>query len=121
MLDNYFDSKGDTASWNLIIVHQRPFIFRHQLIPHNIGRWNKSLKKKWTALSSVLADALIAYKIDLQSIPQTQSYGWCGGCQLEFLTSINFFVDVTFGCAYLVWTTCLNYSYRKLKSEMRQP
>lgn len=104
-LDSIFDVKGIfTASPSLVIVYLGAFLFfAIGLIPHNIAGNNKKLKIGLAIFGAFLADALMAYKIDL-GIHELKVMAGVADANWNFLTSINFYMVLLFGfCAYLVW------------------
>lgn len=105
VMDSIFDLKGIfTLSPVLIIVYLGAFLFfAIGLIPHNIEGKNKKTIISFSILGALIADGMLAYKIDL-GIHDLKV--WAGVAEIDwhFYSSINFYLVLLFGfCAYLVW------------------
>jgi hypothetical protein len=104
-LDSIFDVKGIfTASPVLLIVYLGAFLFfAIGLIPHNIEGKNKQYYVGLSLFGALVADSMLAYKIDagihnLKVMSGNSDGNW------HFYSSINFYLVLLFGfAAYLVW------------------
>ena len=104
-LDSIFDVKGIfTASPVLLIVYLGAFLFfAIGLIPHNIEGKNKSYYVGLSIFGALVADSMLAYKIDL-GIHNLKVMSGISDGEWLFYTSINFYLVLLFGfAAYLVW------------------
>jgi hypothetical protein len=104
-LDSIFDVKGIfTASPVLLIVYLGAFLFfAIGLIPHNIEGKNKSYYVGLSIFGALLADSMLAYKID-KGIHDLKIMAGVSDGEWHFYTSINFYLVLLFGfAAYLVW------------------
>jgi branched-subunit amino acid transport protein/uncharacterized membrane-anchored protein YhcB (DUF1043 family) len=104
-LDSIFDVKGIfTASPVLLIVYLGAFLFfAIGLIPHNIEGKNKSFYVGLSLFGALVADSMLAYKIDL-GIHNLKIMAGISDGEWHYYTSINFYLVLLFGfAAYLVW------------------
>ena len=104
-LDSIFDVKGIfTPSPVLLIVYLGAFLFfAIGLIPHNIEGKNKSYFVGLSLFGALVADSMLAYKIDL-GIHNLKIMAGVGDADWHYYTSINFYLVLLFGfAAYLVW------------------
>lgn len=104
-LDSIFDVKGIfTASSVLLIVYLGAFLFfAIGLIPHNIEGENKKHYIGLSLFGALVADGMLAYKIDLGMHNLKVMAGIPDG-EWHFYSSINFYLVLLFGfAAYLVW------------------
>ena len=104
-LDSIFDVKGIfTASPVLLIVYLGAFLFfAIGLIPHNIEGKNKRFYIGLSIFGALVADSMLAYKIDL-GIHNLKIMAGVADGDWHFYSSINFYLVLLFGfCAYLVW------------------
>lgn len=104
-LDSIFDVKGIfTASPILLIVYLGAFLFfAIGLIPHNIEGKHKKTIIVISILAALVADAMLAYKID-SGIHNLKVMAGFADANWHFYSSINFYLVLLFGfCAYLVW------------------
>lgn len=104
-LDSIFDVKGIfTASPALLIVYLGAFLFfAIGLIPHNIEGKNKKYYISLIVFLSLVADSMLAYKIDL-GIHNLKIMAGVADEDWHFYSSINFYLVLLFGfAAYLVW------------------
>jgi hypothetical protein len=104
-LDSIFDVKGIfTASPVLLIVYLGAFLFfAIGLIPHNIEGKNKNYYVGLSIFGALLADSMLAYKID-KGIHDLKIMAGVSDGEWHFYTSINFYLVLLFGfAAYLVW------------------
>lgn len=105
VMDSIFDVKGIfTASPALIIVYLGAFLFFSiGLIPYNIEGKNKKTTIALSVLGALIADGMLAYKIDL-GIHNLKVMAGVAEADWQFYSSINFYLVLLFGfCAYLVW------------------
>ena len=104
-LDSIFDVKGIfTASPILLIVYLGAFLFfAIGLIPHNIEGKNKSYYIGLSLFGALVADSMLAYKIDA-GIHNLKVMAGISDGDWHFYSSINFYLVLLFGfAAYLVW------------------
>lgn len=104
-LDSIFDVKGIfTPSPVLLIVYLGAFLFfAIGLIPHNIEGKNKSYFVGLSLFGALVADSMLAYKIDL-GIHNLKIMAGVSDVDWHYYTSINFYLVLLFGfAAYLVW------------------
>lgn len=104
-LDSIFDVKGIfTPSPVLLIVYLGAFLFfAIGLIPHNIEGKNKSYFVGLSLFGALVADSMLAYKIDL-GIHNLKIMAGVSDADWHYYTSINFYLVLLFGfAAYLVW------------------
>ncbi len=104
-LNTIFDIKGIfTWSPTLIFVYLGAFIFfAVGIIPHTVSGKYKTLKMIGAILVALLADVLLAYKIDL-GIHELKVMAGMADENWYFLTSINFYLVLVFGfLVYLLW------------------
>ncbi|RAR71487.1 coiled-coil domain-containing protein [Flavobacterium aciduliphilum] len=104
-LDSIFDVKGIfTASPILLIVYLGAFLFfAIGLIPHNIEGKNKSYYIGLSLFGALVADSMLAYKID-KGLHDLKIMAGISDGEWYFYTSINFYLVLLFGfAAYLVW------------------
>jgi hypothetical protein len=104
-LDSIFDVKGIfTASPVLLIVYLGAFLFfAIGLIPHNIEGKNKQYYVGLSLFGALVADSMLAYKIDL-GIHNLKMMAGISDADWHFYTSVNFYLVLLFGfAAYLVW------------------
>ena len=104
-LDSIFDVKGIfTASPVLLIVYLGAFLFfAIGLIPHNIEGKNKSYYVGLSLFGALVADSMLAYKIDL-GIHNLKIMAGISDGEWHFYSSVNFYLVLLFGfAAYLVW------------------
>ena len=104
-LDSIFDVKGIfTASPVLLIVYLGAFLFfAIGLIPHNIEGKNKSYYIGLSLFGALVADSMLAYKIDL-GIHNLKIMAGISDGEWHFYSSVNFYLVLLFGfAAYLVW------------------
>lgn len=104
-LDSIFDVNGIfTPSASLLIVYLGAFLFfAIGLIPHNIEGKHKKLYVGLAIFGALIADSLLAYKID-SGIHNLKVMAGIADADWHFYSSINFYLVLLFGfCAYLVW------------------
>ncbi|SNB23886.1 conserved membrane hypothetical protein [Flavobacterium psychrophilum] len=104
-LDSIFDVKGIfTASPALLIVYFGACLFfAIGMIPHNIEGKHKKVLIGLALLGALVADCLLAYKID-SGMHNLKVMAGIADVDWKFYSSINFYMVLLFGfCAYLVW------------------